>query len=95
MRVLGVFYVLVGVMVVFCPFLGLKPTNVRSENRKQNRISFIVLKPASSAVGSDESFLYATTQEKACFSHIALSRCLESLSHEARITTKLGERMLH
>ena len=37
-----------------------RPTFMGSENRKRNNIPFIVLKPASSAVGSDESLLFAT-----------------------------------
>ena len=64
---------------------------------KQNEVEFpfIVLKPVSSAVGSDGSFLSAATQENTCFSHIALHRCHESSTNSTRVATKLGERMLH
>ena len=37
------------------------------ENRKQNMFSLIVLKPASSAVGSDGSFMYAVYTKKRAF----------------------------
>ena len=55
----------------------------------------MVLKPASSAVGSDGSFLSLPTQEKTCFSYIALHPYRDSSPHRTRIATKLGERMLH
>ena len=43
---------------------------MRSENRNQNRISLHVLKPASSAVGSDGSFLFdAYTRRNVLFAH--------------------------
>ena len=70
------------------------PTIMGSETANETGCPFIVLKPASNAVGSDGSFLIAYT-EKTSFSHIALQRCHESSPHRAWITTKLGERMLH
>ena len=44
----------------------------------KTRFPFIVQKPASSAIGSDRSFLDAACarkNEKTCFSHTALHRC--------------------
>ena len=63
-----------------------RPTIIAPKIRKQNRF----LKPASSAVGSDGSFLSLPTQEKTCFSHIPLHRCCESSPHRTPVTTKLG-----
>ena len=37
----------------------------------------------------------STAAKKTSFSHIALHRFRESSPHRTRVTTKLGERMLH
>ena len=48
----------------------IRPTIIVPENRKQTGFSFIVLKPVSSAVGSDGSFLFtAYTRKNVLFAH--------------------------
>ena len=53
---------------------------------------FVVLKPTQ---GSGCSRSVSAAAKKTCFSHIALRRCRESSPHKTRVTTELGERMLH
>ena len=61
----------------------------KTENKRG--FPFIVQKSASSAAGSDGSFLDAACTRKKCFSHIALHRCHVSSPHRTRITAKLGD----
>ena len=49
-------------------------------------------RPASVVMGH---FCSLPAQETPRFSHIAIHRCHESSPHRTRVTTKLGERMLH
>ena len=80
-----------------------RPTIMGSDNETENKkgFPFIEVKPASGAVGGDGSFLFAAHSRKdvlfahICTGMIALHRCHESSPHRARITTKLGECMLH
>ena len=65
------------------------------KQKNKTRFPFIVQKPASSAVGSDGSFLIAAYTRKNVLSHLELHRRHKSSPHRARITTKLGECMLH
>ena len=69
---------------------------IESENRKQNRITFIVQKPVSSAVGSDGHFFSLFTQKiKRAFrtEHFTAVTSPRLTGHRSR--QKLGESMLH
>ena len=79
----------------FPPFSEAFPSSsfIVPENRKQNR-SRHRTETASSAVGSDASFIF-TAYTRTCFSHIVLHCSRESSPHRTRVATKLGKRMVH
>ena len=73
-------------------FETIRLTIIVPENRKQNML------PLCGVETHTRLWLLSfcsTEAEKTCFSHIALHRCRESSPHRTRVTTKLGERMLH
>ena len=65
------------------------------KQKKKTGFPFIVLKPVSSAVSSDGSFLFtAYTRKNVVFAQ-STSPLPESSPHRTRVATKLGGRMNH